>query len=378
MSYQSLDDPTSDADSCSNTCNDAYNSTNKLDVGMNPLQRHDDERSSCYGMGGLGASSMDSTPTTMSHMLHDYWQQQYTEYQAQQQRIIAHDANSPRFSESTTTFAETKNSTTIDPESMIREARARAKLIVQRLGGTTTADDPGSTALEFTQQRIQALQLEEDRKRVYFNKNIAYATKIEQERLFVESQQAQQAQEWHAEYLLLLEQRQAAKLEQRKRAAEQLRESKLAGVGSQKQRTRNNREQRQVAGMPSKRSRGETSSQTATKTTVAVYVSGFPSDGSIDAEFLTALFSSYGSIRKAHLYRDRQTGRLKGDGLIIFEVSAAQGGEELILTVCEQVRECAIIGRGTDPVTKGLNLKVFMFFQRSFLSGMMNKTKFNF
>jgi len=71
-----------------------------------------------------------------------------------------------------------------------------------------------------------------------------------------------------------------------------------------------------------------------------VYLSGFPTDGTVDESFLSELFVSFGRIRKVHLYRHKGTDILKGDGLVIYQ-SAADGGENaarcLVQNVCSQV-----------------------------------------
>jgi RNA recognition motif-containing protein len=53
---------------------------------------------------------------------------------------------------------------------------------------------------------------------------------------------------------------------------------------------------------------------------VAVYLSGLPEDGSVPEETMQALFGSYGSFRKIHLHRNKKTGELKGDALVIYQI----------------------------------------------------------
>jgi protein involved in sex pheromone biosynthesis len=49
------------------------------------------------------------------------------------------------------------------------------------------------------------------------------------------------------------------------------------------------------------------------------------------------LFSSYGKIVKVHAYRNKRTGGLKGDALVVFQVSCKAEGGALVQMVCSQV-----------------------------------------
>jgi hypothetical protein len=76
----------------------------------------------------------------------------------------------------------------------------------------------------------------------------------------------------------------------------------------------------------------------------AVYITGLPTDPTaVSEDTLTALFSSYGSIKRVQLYIDRRTGRRKGDGLVVFDApsgggtSAWKAAEDMIQAVCEQM-----------------------------------------
>ena len=69
----------------------------------------------------------------------------------------------------------------------------------------------------------------------------------------------------------------------------------------------------------------------------ALYLTGIPRDGSIDARQLRQIFAAYGRITKVHLYRDKLTGELKGDGLVVYQVESMAERNELMETVCTQV-----------------------------------------
>ena len=72
---------------------------------------------------------------------------------------------------------------------------------------------------------------------------------------------------------------------------------------------------------------------------VAIYVNGIPTDGSMTQDTLRELFRHFGTLRKVHLYVNKQTGELKGDALIIYQLHGQdQQRQELLDTVCSQVR----------------------------------------
>lgn len=83
----------------------------------------------------------------------------------------------------------------------------------------------------------------------------------------------------------------------------------------------------------------------------AVYITGLPvevgeeKEGSISEDGLSALFGSYGTIKRVTLYVDRRTGRRKGDGLVVYDIPKLAGSgssgwkaaEDIVRSVCEQV-----------------------------------------
>ena len=78
--------------------------------------------------------------------------------------------------------------------------------------------------------------------------------------------------------------------------------------------------------------------------TVAVYISGLPPDGSLTSEVVTELFGSFGRIKKVHFYVNKKTGQAKGDGLVIYYVESGGPIEStLIETVCSQVSTFALL-----------------------------------
>jgi hypothetical protein len=75
----------------------------------------------------------------------------------------------------------------------------------------------------------------------------------------------------------------------------------------------------------------------------SLYLTNLPTDGSTTERILHSLFGSYGRLDRVTMYRHRNTGDLKGDGLIVFGKEAVEeykrkGGDgDLIEAVCIQV-----------------------------------------
>jgi RNA recognition motif-containing protein len=80
------------------------------------------------------------------------------------------------------------------------------------------------------------------------------------------------------------------------------------------------------------------SNNASSSDSVAIYVSNLTPDGSANDDLLRELFSSYGEIRKIHFYVDRDTGRRKGDALVIYSLRQDQDRTTLTESVCSQVR----------------------------------------
>eukprot|EP00986_Skeletonema_menzelii_P019947 scaffold29718_cov177-Skeletonema_menzelii.AAC.1 len=63
----------------------------------------------------------------------------------------------------------------------------------------------------------------------------------------------------------------------------------------------------------------------------SIYLTNLPTDGSITERTLRSLFCVYGRLDRVTMYRNRSTGELKGDGLIVFGLDAiiSSGGSEI-------------------------------------------------
>jgi len=94
----------------------------------------------------------------------------------------------------------------------------------------------------------------------------------------------------------------------------------------------------------------------------SVYISGLPTDGSVKEEELRRLFGCYGKVRNVVMYIEKRTGRLKGDGLIGYELCTGDDATErrkLMEAVCSQVSEnrtalecCGLKGANTQFLTR--------------------------
>lgn len=204
----------------------------------------------------------------------------------------------------------------------IESGRFRAQAILEKLNAqakdkSSQLLDP-STARILTQppefysaQRRDALANERDKLIRFWHKNVAYVMERDKKRL-------EASQDDLLVYQASLQAQQQARYEQRKRAVTG--GVNVPGIGTEKRRRKEQRRIMKQQQLP----------------TVAIYLSGLPA--SITADLIQPLFASYGTIRKVHLYRDKATDRLKGDGLVIFEVQDAQTPQEIVRASCGQVR----------------------------------------
>lgn len=217
----------------------------------------------------------------------------------------------------------------------VQLARDRAMRIIQQF----RESDPNRVDSEMAQKRKASLEQLEKRKRLAMIRNLEYVAKAEDERLKEKLLQVHQAQEYHS------------KLEAHHQQSLQLRLQHLgkqtqtipittttpattpllstqAGIGTQ---------QRQR--VEEKRRKTHLAATTLSTETVAIYVSQLPTDGSVNEALLRTLFGSLGySLRKVHIYTNKETGELKGDALIVYELPSGEDRNSLTSTVCSQVR----------------------------------------
>jgi hypothetical protein len=187
---------------------------------------------------------------------------------------------------------------------------------------------------ECSRRRREYLDRLEERKRLALLKNLEYVARLEDERLRYQLDQIEQARAYQDD----LDER----YRKRNMQSDNNRSSRLlavgqAGIGTQQRR------QLEGKAMKSEETRlggdGRTSSSSySSSSSLAIYVSNLPVDGSADERTMTALFGSYGTVRKIHFYVDKGTGRLKGDALVIYNLHPGQDRTSLTQEVCSQVR----------------------------------------
>ena len=208
----------------------------------------------------------------------------------------------------------------------VQQARDRAMKIIQQF----QSNDPSRADSEIAQKRKASLEQLERRKRIAMVKNLEYLAHAEDERLKSKLQKVHQAQEQQSKMEAYHQQSLHSRLQHLGGASARIQPasagsmtSNQAGIGTQ---------QRQRA--EEKRRKHQSSTGT-----VAIYVSNLPTDGSGSEELLRELFGGLGySLRKIHLYVHKETGELKGDALIVYELPSSQERTTLTDTVCSQVR----------------------------------------
>lgn len=243
---------------------------------------------------------------------------QFVAAHAQQQPAAA-----PPFTPTATAPTYNSNKTCIALTPSAHEAIAKARAIVQKFQHPQALNDAPHVRepQEYSRLRHEQLQREQSRIEAALRKNFEYVAHRQEEKLQVQLRQLEQTrqvelelQQQHAQQLLLRKQQQQ---EHRNKPV-------LAGIGT-----------RQRRGV--ERSKKNQGNQVASQNgTVALYLSGLPVD--VSEHVLHQLFSSYGSIRRIYLYRNKQTKELKGDALLVYEAPrSAKDKETLQSTVCSQM-----------------------------------------
>lgn len=237
-------------------------------------------------------------------------------------------------------------------DDLVEKARAIARRFheesSQRLAScnkTIVSDDSFPTG-DYREKRQTHFQKEKAKLSKFRLKNLEYVMRNEEIELrrHVDCMDQITAFEEHQSIQLELANQQQrekqAKLEQqrRKKAQTSMMHSTGGGIGTRHQqraervRKREHLEHgRKVHSAPSRTSQRN-----------SLYLTNLPTDGTTTEGTLHSLFSSYGRLNRVTMYRDRSTGELKGDGLIVFGTDALDwhnkdGDSDLIGTVCLQV-----------------------------------------
>jgi hypothetical protein len=196
-----------------------------------------------------------------------------------------------------------------------QEAIAKARSIVLKFTQEHYSGSDISPA-DYRYRRECMLEKERTRLHAAMLKNFQYVARREEERMKVKLAQLQETKLLEQQ----LQQQHAAVLKERKQAS--LAASK-AGIGTFR---------RQKVEKSTKRE-GHAVSNTV-DSSIAFYLSGLPKNFTEDS--VRQLFASYGSIRRVHFYKNKQTGEPKGDALVVYNVAAGDG-QALLDTVCLQV-----------------------------------------
>ena len=117
------------------------------------------------------------------------------------------------------------------------------------------------------------------------------------------------------------------------------------GIGSNDQRHVEVIRKRHLQHPNQQEQRQETPAST-TPARTSIYLTNLPTDGSITERTLGSLFCTYGRLDRVTMYRDRSSGELKGDGLIVFGRDAiiaadaqncGDNAADLVDIVCSQM-----------------------------------------
>lgn len=108
------------------------------------------------------------------------------------------------------------------------------------------------------------------------------------------------------------------------------------GIGSMEQRRAERarrKRQQTISCTPPSDANGSSSSHhhqsnKFTSLRTSLYLTNLPTDGSITERTLQSLFCSYGRLDRVTMYRHRDTGMLKGDGLIVFGRDAVEAYQQ--------------------------------------------------
>lgn len=207
--------------------------------------------------------------------------------------------------------------------------------LLQTSSAAVVADDDlgGEQQISiYQEQRLAAAKLQDARKHVALLKNLEYVAAKEHERYQQLTAQAEQTREHQQR----MQEHQQSVLKERKRArgaaASAAKLDSQAGIGT-KQRRNVEKIKRVQGHVPRGRQQADNEQYS-----VAVYLSGLPTDESIGENYIRQLFASYGTILKLKYYRNRKTGNnLKGDGLVIYQISRQDESAALLQMVCSQV-----------------------------------------
>jgi len=284
----------------------------------------------CHGLGYSNADTSQSETNAADQWAEYYMQQCLSYHEEQEMRRaksteLATDASNNENEKSEVVKVEEqehKMKDSGDFQNLIKTAQARAREVLLKI-----REDPSAFSItsvtpsaDFPSQRFRAWQIQSQKNTEFYNKNFAYLRRrqlqgLQQKELDIALQQQETEKQ-----MLAIQKKRWDRFAFHKRKAEQQR----AGIGT--------KEQRNISkeGHKIERSLNEVK-------TVAVYVSGLTETDNA-SRTLRDLFSGYGNVSKVHQYRGKPSNELKGDGLVVFSLKSLENGNDLLETVCGQVR----------------------------------------
>jgi RNA recognition motif. (a.k.a. RRM, RBD, or RNP domain) len=201
---------------------------------------------------------------------------------------------------------------------------------------TSAHDATYPSAVLFVEQRTKGLEREAQHKHRFLLRNLDFVARREQERaqILADNIAASKVREAHVQYQYSLALRERQRI---LRESAIIAQTSTAAIGSQTRRDVERMKRKSFEHGAADMRDNEPHSRSPTSS-VSVYLSGLPVDGTVDETFLRRLFEPYASIQKIHLYRDKVSGQLKGDALISYHPSNDADHANLLSDVCSQVR----------------------------------------
>jgi hypothetical protein len=175
----------------------------------------------------------------------------------------------------------------------------------------------------YAQKRQQHFQNEHRKLQTYRLKNLEYIMKKEESELRSHVECMNEMTAWgerqslhqQRQQIVMREQQERKEQREMERQQRQLQMKVGGGIGSNDQRHVEVIRKRQFQ-HPNQQEQETPTISTPART--SIYLTNLPTDGSITERTLGSLFCTYGRLDRVTMYRDRVSGELKGDGLIVF------------------------------------------------------------
>lgn len=236
----------------------------------------------------------------------------------------------------------------------LEKARKIAMRFHQESTNITDSSIPAN--INYTEQRKEHFQKEDQKLRHFQLKNYQYVMRQEEKELrhSVDCMNQMTAYEERQDLQLQLQKEQYKQRQLQMHQKQQQREQigmlneGSCGIGTKEQRKAEHVRKRQHYDSSNTNSNNASTSnkQKTTALRTSIYLSNLTTDGSCTERTLQSLFCLYGRLDRVVMYRNRTNGELKGDGLIVFGRDAAEeyrvknndNSIDLVESVCTQVR----------------------------------------